>query len=191
MGRLTKKKNDLNILLIEIGESGYHLASTRSREWLTSVLRGMGEMDFTASSDVRLIMDFFRFGNIIEGRGNLVTTVETTCVRCLEHFTLPLKVKFHYSFYPAEEMEYLPEMEVNREDLDVLPYTGSVLDLVPLIGEQIIVNMPAYPLCSESCKGICQKCGANLNYLSCQCDQEQRGYSAFDVLKDFPFKQKQ
>ena len=64
------------------------------------------------------------------------------------------------------------------------------IEFIPLIREQIMVNVPVNPICQESCKGICQQCGSNLNRASCQCDKSERRGSAFEILKDFPVKQK-
>ena len=35
---------------------------------------------------------------------------------------------------------------------------------------EILVNWPMKTLCTEACKGICKKCGTNLNHSSCTCD---------------------
>ena len=82
------------------------------------------------------------------------------------------------------------DMEIGKDDLDVLPYEGNFIDLIPLIGEQILVNIPGNPICQESCMGICQQCGANLNRTSCQCDRSEGKRSAFEALRDFQVKQK-
>lgn len=44
------------------------------------------------------------------------------------------------------------------------------LDVDKLVYNEILVNMPMKVLCSENCKGICNRCGANLNSQTCNCD---------------------
>ena len=190
MGRLGKKKDELHIPLDEIGESGYHVSCTKSKEWITDVLQETGNIDFSVSDDVQLLIDIFRTGDGFEMRGLITTAVTLGCVRCLDNFTSPFKTEFHYSLCPSDKMASEHDMEVSKDDLDVLPYKGNFIDLIPLIGEQIIVNVPANPICRESCKGICQQCGSNLNHASCQCDKTERKGSAFEVLKNFQVKQK-
>jgi uncharacterized protein len=41
--------------------------------------------------------------------------------------------------------------------------------MAPLIAEQVMLALPTRPLCSENCRGLCGKCGANLNGDACNC----------------------
>ena len=47
--------------------------------------------------------------------------------------------------------------------------------------EQIILMMPLKPLCDETCKGLCPRCGANLNREACTCSTDTVN-SPFAVL---------
>ena len=51
-------------------------------------------------------------------------------------------------------------------------YAGEIIDLVPLITEQIILQVPMKALCGETCRGLCPRCGVNLNLASCNCRNE-------------------
>jgi len=57
-------------------------------------------------------------------------------------------------------------------------FEGDEIDLLPEIGEQVALTVPLKPLCSETCKGLCPFCGADLNTTACGCGQEQ-AYSKF------------
>ncbi len=57
------------------------------------------------------------------------------------------------------------------EDAEEETYTGKVIDLDPIVREQIALALPGYPVCDESCKGLCSVCGANLNERDCGCDR--------------------
>jgi uncharacterized protein len=48
-------------------------------------------------------------------------------------------------------------------------YSGEELNLLDLLTEQIELNLPMKPLCSDLCKGICLRCGADLNAGNCSC----------------------
>jgi len=50
-------------------------------------------------------------------------------------------------------------------------YTGREIDLDPVVREQILLALPAYPLCREGCKGLCTVCGQDLNERECGCDR--------------------
>ena len=66
--------------------------------------------------------------------------------------------------------------------------TGSNLDVDRLIYDEILVNWPMKVLCREDCKGICRKCGTNLNYKPCSCDRTEpdpRMAAIQDVFNQF------
>jgi uncharacterized protein len=43
------------------------------------------------------------------------------------------------------------------------------VDLTPDVRESIILAFPTYPLCSPACRGLCPRCGADLNRETCRC----------------------
>lgn len=45
----------------------------------------------------------------------------------------------------------------------------SFVDLSEDIRQEIILDYPVKPLCKPSCKGLCVKCGKNLNEGQCDC----------------------
>lgn len=97
-------------------------------------------------------------------KGQITAQVPFACSRCAEDFVLPVKKSFATLYYKSEndiknvhvgdELQTAFEMEQN---------TSGVLDLGEVVHEQIALEIPFQPLCSESCKGLCSQCGANLN----------------------------
>ena len=77
----------------------------------------------------------------------------------------------------GEEFESLKEMpldativEENPEDDPVLfTLEGNELDLSALLSTCFILDMETKFLCREDCKGLCPKCGNNLNLGPCGC----------------------
>ncbi len=47
------------------------------------------------------------------------------------------------------------------------------LDTAPLLRDDILLEFPSKLLCKESCKGLCPRCGKNLNEGSCACEQQE------------------
>ncbi|RKX30915.1 MAG: DUF177 domain-containing protein, partial [Verrucomicrobia bacterium] len=47
--------------------------------------------------------------------------------------------------------------------------------------EALVLRIPIYPLCREDCRGLCPRCGANLNREQCTCAPEE-AESRWDVL---------
>ncbi len=96
---------------------------------------------------------------LIEGK--TAVTLEIPCDRCLQPVSVevPLEICREYDKNDTEE-------EPEEDNLIV----GYNLDTEQLIYCEILVNWPMKTLCTEACKGICKKCGTNLNYGSCTCD---------------------
>ena len=57
-------------------------------------------------------------------------------------------------------------------------------DLTDAIREAIILNLPAFPRCSETCRGLCELCGADLNQSTCDCNKKRGDvrWTALDIL---------
>ena len=75
------------------------------------------------------------------------------------------------------------------KDLDEQSYlTGYNLDADRLVCNELSLNLPMKVLCKEDCKGICNRCGANLNYGICGCDTrslDPRMAVIQDIFKQF------
>ncbi|KYH32493.1 hypothetical protein MOMUL_10940 [Moorella mulderi DSM 14980] len=107
-------------------------------------------------------------GKILLVKGQVATTLELTCDRCLE--------KFRYSVVASLEEEYAgaavgqAAVGENEEGGEVRPLEGDFIDLKPAVEEALILALPMKWLCRESCRGLCASCGQNLNEGQCQCD---------------------
>lgn len=100
-------------------------------------------------------------GNVIELRGNLKTEVILSCSRCLERYKYPLEI---------EVIENFTQDEI--DDDEIIRISGSTIDLKKVCQDNILLALPYKGLCKEDCKGLCQRCGTNLNYSSCKCEKE-------------------
>ncbi len=92
--------------------------------------------------------------------GETAVTLQIPCDRCLEPVAveIPLMIQREY------------DKNASEEDAEEELVVGYNLDTEQLIYWEILVNWPMKTLCTEACKGICKKCGANLNHSSCTCD---------------------
>ena len=104
-------------------------------------------------------------------RGEIKADVEVLCDRCLAATRMPLEVEFDTGFIPLEVKAVKAEnVELLAEDLGIAAYEGDAVDLDELVREQILLALPSRHLCTEECKGLCQKCGADLNAGQCSCE---------------------
>lgn len=104
--------------------------------------------------------------------GTLKAEMQLNCSRCLKDFEQSLDIPVNVVYHPAEEVG--PEKHALRDDeMDMGFYRGEELDLNELLKEQILLNTQMKPLCDEQCKGICPKCGKDLNTGQCSCNQKE------------------
>ncbi len=89
-------------------------------------------------------------------------TAGLRCGRCLEAFDLPVKTQFRVEFREGADSQ--------ADENEVVRYSGDYIDLSDEVRQNIMVLLPIKPLCDEACKGLCPRCGANLNTRQCACD---------------------
>jgi len=111
-------------------------------------------------------------GEEVRLRGKILTEVELLCDRCAAPRRAPLEVEFDTRFIPQSKAAgETDNVELLTEDMGLAAYEGDAVDLDELVREQILLALPSRNLCREDCKGLCQKCGANLNAGQCSCEQ--------------------
>lgn len=125
---------------------------------------------------LRPVVADFVFSNtnrsiIIEGEFD--TLVWAECVRCLEHFPLPLHFAFQEA-YTRQDLMLDAKGNLMTDDEDIRSiFEGHILDLTELLRQNIILALPCAPICSPDCKGLCPICGKNLNEGECQCSRRK------------------
>ena len=75
------------------------------------------------------------------------------------------------------------EIELKVEEIGMFYFKGEEINLQQGIQEQVVMAFPLKPLCDENCKGLCPKCGSDLNQGDCGCKREP-GSNKFAVLKN-------
>ncbi len=116
----------------------------------------------------------------ITGKGNM--TLIIPCDRCLE----PVNTDIEYIFDKNVDLSQDSEGVEEQEEQDYID--GYNLDVDKLVFGEVLLNLPVKTLCKEDCKGLCLKCGANLNIAECGCDRESLDprMSVFkDILNNF------
>lgn len=116
----------------------------------------------------------------IDTGGDIHFTVP--CDRCLKDCDVAIDLEFEKEFGLENDRLVI-------EDLDEPGYIeGLNLNTDQLVYDEILVNWPMKVLCKEDCKGICNKCGKNLNEGTCDCDRtvvDPRMAAIQDVFNKF------
>jgi len=103
-------------------------------------------------------------------KGDLSGTIEMPCDRCAERSGFVLAT--HFSVFEESDPS-LTEEDVLGPRFLVLENDAWFLDLAGVLWEQLVLNLPFKHICSEDCKGVCPKCGSNLNLGACECQAEE------------------
>ena len=90
-----------------------------------------------------------RITNTVTVELDVSTTISATCSRCLEEFMIDFKKQ--------PRLNYIADK------------SAALIDLNPVIAEEIILDFPLKPLCKLDCRGLCPKCGEDLNQEKCNC----------------------
>ncbi len=76
------------------------------------------------------------------------------CSRCLE----PFSWLFNFEFTEIYDKKGPESIDLTKD-----------LDISEEVYQYLVVNIPIKAICSENCQGLCQECGINKNYESCEC----------------------
>lgn len=115
------------------------------------------------ASPVKISGHAGNYTGIVELHAIADFTLETACDRCAKPISLPLATKIFHTLVTS----------LNDETNDELLLVNELrFDLDSLITEDIFLDLPSKLLCREDCKGMCPKCGADLNEGSCSCEKE-------------------
>lgn len=133
---------------------------------------GVGGEDVVALAQVGVAGKVVRTSRGFFVSGWVEATLRLRCVRCLDEFTVDLHEAMEVELLPLTAAPREEETQLGRADLETRFYTEPVLDLAELAAEQIELALPMKPVCSPSCRGLCPRCGANLNVESCGCAAE-------------------
>lgn len=137
-------------------------------------------------------ISFSNTGSVLVVRGEIRTTLEVECARCLRGYRVDVEAPIEESFQihgAVPEMVDDQEIEELLEDETAPLFQDNVLDLTELLRQSILLLVPIKPICSEDCGGLCPTCGRNLNDGPCGCPPES-GESAFaglaSLLEEIP-----
>ena len=159
---------------------------------LLSAVAGEGSVIFTHPIHVHIHAALS--GNAVLIDGTAETNVRLPCSRCLEPFDMKIKTDFSGTAVPEipamDDPAAGDDIELAETDMEVIVYSGDDIDLGYEIAQQIIMSLPFKPVCRDTCKGLCIRCGADLNKTDCQCHPQEEG-GPFAVLKTRAFPKRQ
>ena len=98
-------------------------------------------------------------------QGSLHTTIHAQCDRCASEFDREIG-------FPIDVVLVTELANEENEDEWVFPLEGDSADLDDIVRTVFVLNLDSKLLCKEDCKGLCHRCGKNLNDGPCNCQKE-------------------
>lgn len=136
--------------------------------------------DFTGYTDGTGLAFPIRLSGFVKNSGGLITlfekadlTLKTDCARCAE----PTVYEFGLSLEKT-----VAGGEVSEDNDDYIFIKENKLDILTPFFEQFLLEKPSKVLCKEDCRGLCPRCGKNLNGGDCACPKNE-GDPRLAVLK--------
>jgi uncharacterized protein len=96
---------------------------------------------------------------------------EVLCARCVDPVEVPLAGSFDLIFRPESADAEGGERSITEDETEIGYYEESGLLLEDVVREQVLLSLPTRTLCKPDCKGLCPRCGQNLNMAKCSCDE--------------------
>jgi len=131
-----------------------------------------GEADLRVVGPVSGELEIHREDSRFRLRGRIATRIAWSCHRCLKEVEEPVELALDLVMVESFEVERA-EYELKPEDLDEGLIEGPEMDLVQIVWEQLILSRPMVSLCRPDCRGLCPRCGADLNTDVCRCDVKE------------------
>ena len=97
--------------------------------------------------------------------GKIGTTIHGVCDRCAENFD-------SYVEFPLDAVLVQELSDEENEEEWVFPLEGDSADLDEIVRTVFVLSLGSKLLCKPDCKGICCRCGKNLNLGPCGCQRE-------------------
>lgn len=121
---------------------------------------------YSFEGDIIIKGEYVNTGCCYRFTGSISCTKSFICDRCLEPSTLQQVHEFN------EEFQRGSEPAKNGEKTRIVNYfSGDVIDLAPVMRDVLLSDQPLNNICNADCRGLCLKCGANLNHGDCGCDR--------------------
>ena len=121
------------------------------------------DADCTVSEPATMTGELINRAGYITFDAKLFVPFTAVCCRCLDEVCLSCSLKIHA---PVAE-----RLENSENEEYIIPNAGRI-DLEELARIHLLLHLPYRHLCREDCKGLCPRCGKNLNREACSCQTE-------------------
>ena len=130
---------------------------------------------------IKVVLNKFDDQLILEA--STIANAEFTCDRCLVAFKRDVESNYKMVYLFMNKAEASP-----KSDITYLLRNSVYIDLTDDVRDYLMLAVPMKKLCKEDCKGLCYKCGADLNMGNCECTEneiDERWNKLLELKKKF------
>lgn len=118
--------------------------------------------EFPFKEPVRIVGEIEERLDAVQLTADVEATVTTRCARCNK--TVRYEKIVPVSFILSKDLDR-GEMD------DIIILESDSVDLDDIMRSELILDMESSVLCKEDCRGLCPKCGKDLNEGECGCNR--------------------
>lgn len=124
-------------------------------------LGNLGDFSPVAPFEVQVVLTKVPGGFRAEGR--IKGLLAATCSLCLKPMEVPV------------DQEFSADFMLNADSLgeEIFSYRGDEIELLPALRETVLLSLPMKPVCRADCRGLCPRCGHDLNEGPCNCAAQE------------------
>ena len=148
-----REHHELTIPVSELDAGGKEYQFPVRAAWMRGALEGHEAT--TSGKDGKLQVRASKSGHDVVVHGTLDAELEIPCARCLTPTKLPIHVDLSVLYVPASLLRRESGSdELTDEEADTLPFSGETVVLDDLVRDELVLEVPMIPLCSEACPGM-------------------------------------
>ena len=172
----------MEILLKDIPDQGLDIAYEENPDLL-----GLVDKDVGFEEKIAVRGTLSKAGEAVTLIGSLNARLILPCSRCAKDFTLPIHLELATQFLPAGGFSLkAPDEDPDEamEEAEPHYYRGQSVVLDDFVREEVILAVPMQPLCDQDCKGLCSRCGQDLNIAACNCSRDEAVFPIDRTVKN-------
>ena len=173
----------LHLNQIAAGQTEHHLRFRPGS--LPRLAEFLADGEAGQAGEVRADLALKLVEGAVDVSGRVHAELTIPCARCLAPTEIELDEDFIAVQAPTSQQQGLrEEVQLSGYELDVNFFEGDEIDLAELVEEQVLLLLPSAETCRDDCKGLCARCGQNLNERTCGCapDRSDHPFAAMKAM---------
>jgi DUF177 domain-containing protein len=174
---------ELRYKIKEIPDEGLVVSQPIPADLLKDALEGLEPDLAQCTGGIELTLTRAKRDVIVSG--GVSAALAVACGACLKPAGVTVRAPINVVYVEEKEKAAPGDGDDDLDAEDVLHYDGEVVDLRPMLREQLILSLPMSVRCKDGCKGLCPVCGGDRNLNDCghKVELEESPFAALKSLK--------